>query len=116
MTILYITHRMNELFEIADTCTVLRDGQFAGSIEMAQASPALIVEMMFGETAKAKRPARKAIDRSGSPVLEVNGLTRYRIFADVSFEVHRGEILGIAGLLGAGRTEVMMRDFRRRPD
>jgi ribose transport system ATP-binding protein len=63
VTILYITHRMNELFEIADTCTVLRDGQFAGSVDMTQASPASIVEMMFGETAKHKRPVRKAIDR-----------------------------------------------------
>jgi ribose transport system ATP-binding protein len=115
VTILYITHRMNELFEIADTCTVLRDGQFAGSIEMTQASPALIVEMMFGETAKAKRPARKAIDRSGSPILAVTGLTRHGIFADVSFEVHRGEILGIAGLLGAGRTEVMRAIFGADP-
>lgn len=115
VTILYITHRMNELFEIADTCTVLRDGAFAGSIEMTQASPALIVEMMFGETAKATRPARKAIDRSGSPVLEVNGLTRHGIFGDVSFAVHRGEILGIAGLLGAGRTEVMRAIFGADP-
>ena len=115
VTILYITHRMNELFEIADTCTVLRDGEFAGSIEMTQASPALIVEMMFGETAKDKRPARQTIDRSGDPVLAVSGLTRDGIFADVSFEVHRGEILGIAGLLGAGRTEVMRAIFGADP-
>ena len=111
VTILYITHRMNELFEIADTCTVLRDGLFAGSVEMTQATPASIVEMMFGETAKAKRPARKVIDRSGAPVLQVEGLTRHGLFADVSFKVHRGEILGIAGLLGAGRTEVMRAIF-----
>ncbi len=115
VTILYITHRMNELFEIADTCTVLRDGEFAGSIDMDQASPALVVEMMFGETAKAKRPARKVIDRSGTPVLKVSGLTRHGIFSDVSFEVHRGEILGIAGLLGAGRTEVMRAIFGADP-
>ncbi|MBC7476820.1 MAG: sugar ABC transporter ATP-binding protein [Pseudorhodobacter sp.] len=115
VTILYITHRMNELFEIADTCTVLRDGLFAGSVAMAQATPALIVEMMFGETAKARRPARKAIDRSGPPVLRVEGLTRHGIFADVSFTVHPGEILGIAGLLGAGRTEVMRAIFGADP-
>jgi ABC-type sugar transport system ATPase subunit len=102
---------MNELFEIADTCTVLRDGLFAGSVQMTQATPASIVEMMFGETAKAKRPARKIIDRSGAPVLQVRGLTRHGLFADVSFSVHRGEILGIAGLLGAGRTEVMRAIF-----
>jgi ribose transport system ATP-binding protein len=111
VTILYITHRMNELFEIADTCTVLRDGLFAGSVEMTQASPSLIVEMMFGETAKAKRPARQVIDRSGRPVLAVKGLSRDGVFADVSFDLFHGEILGIAGLLGAGRTEVMRAIF-----
>ncbi len=115
VTILYITHRMNELFEIADTCTVLRDGLFAGSVEMTQASPALIVEMMFGETAKAKRPARKVIDRSDAPVLAVRGLTRQGAFDDISFDLHRGEILGIAGLLGAGRSEVMRAIFGADP-
>jgi len=115
VTILYITHRMNELFEIADTCTVLRDGIFAGSVEMTEASHSLIVEMMFGETARARRPARKAIDRSAAPVLAVDGLTRHGDFEDVSLAVHRGEILGIAGLLGAGRTEVMRAIFGADP-
>ncbi|MGV8984770.1 MAG: sugar ABC transporter ATP-binding protein [Cypionkella sp.] len=115
VTILYITHRMNELFEIADTCTVLRDGEFAGTVDMTQASPALIVEMMFGEAAKAKRPARRAIDRSEAPVLQVSGLARHGVFEDVSFDVYRGEILGIAGLLGAGRTEVMRAIFGADP-
>ena len=102
---------MNEVFEIADTCTVLRDGIFARSVEVARASPSRIVEMMFGETAKARRPARKAIDRSGTPVLAVARLTRHGDFQDVSLTVHCGEILGIAGLLGAGRTEVMRAIF-----
>ena len=115
VTILYITHRMNELFEIADTCTVLRDGVFAGSVEMAKASPSLIIEMMFGETASVKRRARKLIDRSRAPVLRVQGLTRRGYFEDISFDVHRGEILGIAGLLGAGRTEVMRAIFGADP-
>jgi ribose transport system ATP-binding protein len=115
VTILYITHRMNELFEIADTCTVLRDGNFAGSIEMAEATPERIVEMMFGETAHARRPVRKVIDRSGPPVLKVEGLTRHGLFQDISFQVHPGEILGIAGLLGAGRTEVLRAVFGADP-
>jgi ribose transport system ATP-binding protein len=115
VTILYITHRMNELFQIADTCTVLRDGAFAGSIQMAEATPDTIVEMMFGETAKAKRPARRFIDRSGQPLLEVKGLARNGLFADISFQVHPGEVVGIAGLLGAGRTEVMRAVFGADP-
>ena len=89
--------------------------EFAGSVEMAQATPALIVEMMFGETAKAKRPDRRAIDRDGPPVLQVNGLARHGVFEDISFAVHKGEILGIAGLLGAGRTEVMRAIFGADP-
>lgn len=115
VTILYITHRMNELFEIADTCTVLRDGNFAGSVEMVRASPDTIIEMMFGETAKTRRPARRVIDRSGQPMLKVDGLTRQGLFSEISFAVHPGEILGIAGLLGAGRTEVMRAVFGADP-
>jgi ABC-type sugar transport system ATPase subunit len=111
VTMLYITHRMNELFEIADTCTVLRDGRFAGSIEMAGAHADTIVEMMFGDIAMARRPARRRIDRSAQPVLTVNGLGRAGVFSDISFDLHRGEILGIAGLLGAGRSEVMRAIF-----
>lgn len=115
VTMLYITHRMSELFEIADTCTVLRDGSFVGSVQMAQATPASVVEMMFGETANAKRPLRRTIDRSPTPVLELRGLTQHGRFTDISFELHKGEILGIAGLLGAGRTEVMRAIFGADP-
>jgi ABC-type sugar transport system ATPase subunit len=102
---------MNELFEVANTCTVLRDGQLIGSVDMARATSAGIVEMMFGDSAHAVRPARRAIDRSGVPALRVDGLSRLHAFEDVSFKLHRGEILGIAGLLGSGRTEVMRSIF-----
>jgi ABC-type sugar transport system ATPase subunit len=106
---------MSVLFESADTCTVLRDGQLAGSVELADATPASIVEMMFGETAHDRRPVRRKIDRSGAPVLAVRGLTRHGAFEGVSLDVHRGEILGIAGLLGAGRTELMRAIFGADP-
>lgn len=111
VTVLYITHRMNEIFEIADTCTVLRDGNLAGSIEMAGASPDTVVEMMFGDIAMSRRPPRRAIDRSSQPVLEVEGLGRKGAFSDITFKLYRGEVLGIAGLLGAGRSEVMRSIF-----
>ncbi|WP_423065538.1 sugar ABC transporter ATP-binding protein [Devosia sp. CN2-171] len=114
VTIIYITHRMNELFEIADTCTVLRDGRYVGSIEMADATPESIVGMMFGDIAKSARPARRTISRT-DPVLRVEGLTRAAAFADVSFELYRGEVLGMAGLLGAGRTEVLRAIFGADP-
>ncbi len=115
VTMIYITHRMNELFEIADTCTVLRDGALVGSIDMAAAGPALIVEMMFGDVAHAKRPPRLAIARSGTPTLSVRGLSRQGSFHDVSFDLYPGEILGLAGLLGSGRTEVLRAVFGADP-
>ena len=114
VTMIYITHRMNELFEIADTCTVLRDGEAVGTTTMAGASPERIVEMMFGDTARAVRPPRRAVERA-DPVLRVRGLGRRDAFADVSFDLHRGEVLGLAGQLGAGRTEVLRAIFGADP-
>lgn len=110
VTVIYITHRMNELFELADTCTVVRDGRYVGSVEMAEATPAAIVEMMFGDVAKASRPARRVVDRS-TPILSVRHLSRAPAFADVSFDLYPGEVLGMAGLLGSGRTEVLRAIF-----
>ncbi len=110
VTMVYITHRMNELFEIADTCTVLRDGRAVRSIGMDAATPEGIVEMMFGDVARAVRPPRRVVARD-EPVLAVRGLSRGEAFRDVSFELHRGEILGLAGLLGAGRTEILRAIF-----
>lgn len=110
VTIIYITHRMNELFEIADTCTVLRDGQFIGSVKMQDSTPATIVEMMFGTVARAVRPARSQAPIN-DPVLKVKNLCRGAAFQDISFELHRGEVLGLAGLLGSGRTELLRAIF-----
>jgi len=114
ITMIYITHRMNELFAIADSCTVLRDGRLIGTVAMADTSTDAIVEMMFGDIARAERPARRRIERTG-PILAVSGLTRQGAFSDVSFDLHRGEILGIAGLLGAGRTELLRAVFGADP-
>lgn len=114
VTMIYITHRMSELFDIADTCTVIRDGHYIGSVEMKDADHADIVGMMFGDEAHATRPPRRAIERS-NPVLQVKNISRSHAFKDISFELYRGEILGIAGLLGAGRTEVMRAIFGADP-
>jgi ABC-type sugar transport system ATPase subunit len=110
VTMIYITHRMPELFQIADTCTVLRDGKLVGSIEMRDASTEGIVEMMFGDVARAIRPPRQQ-RQIAEPVLTVERLTRPGAFEDVSFTLHRGEILGLAGMLGAGRSEVLRSIF-----
>ena len=114
VTMIYITHRMNELFEIADTCTVLRDGHATGTTDMRDTTPEHVVEMMFGDVARAVRPPRRAVAREDR-VLQVRGLTRGGVFQDESFDLYRGEVLGFAGLLGAGRTEVLRAIFGADP-
>jgi ribose transport system ATP-binding protein len=116
VTMIYITHRLSELFEIADTCTVLRDGAKVGSIDMRAATTDAIVEMMFGSVARAHRPPRRRTEAT-EPVLKVENLTRAGAFENISFTLRRGEVLGLAGMLGAGRTEVLRAIFGAdRPD
>jgi len=114
VTMIYITHRMPELFQIADTCTVLRDGRPVGSIDMPAATTDSIVEMMFGDIARATWPPRQ--QRQGAePILTVDGLTRPGVFENVSFTLHCAEVLGLAGMLGSGRSEVLRAIFGADP-
>ncbi|NNU62852.1 sugar ABC transporter ATP-binding protein [Ochrobactrum soli] len=113
VTIIYITHRMNELFEICDTCTVLRDGAYIGSVELKASSPDQIVEMMFGERSAA--PIARRHYQAAEPVLQIRNLSRKNAFSNISFDLHKGEILGIAGLLGSGRTELLRSIFGADP-
>jgi ribose transport system ATP-binding protein len=103
--VIYISHRMEELARISDRVTVLRDGRYIGTRVTAQTDPKEIIALMVGrQLAGEQRPA--PLKLSGAPVLSVQGLSTKRLLRDVSFEVHAGEILGFAGLMGAGRTEV----------
>lgn len=115
VTMMYISHRMSELAEIADTVTVLRDGKHVGSIEMAASSLDTVVDMMFGDVARATRPARNTDISKENPILQVKSLTRAPAFEDISFDLRRGEVLGLAGMLGAGRTEVLRAIFGADP-
>lgn len=115
VTMMYISHRMSELAEIADTCTVLRDGHHVGSVEMSDVSNADIVDMMFGDVAHDRPSGRQSHVDKGHPILEVKNLSREQAFEDVSFTLYQGEILGFAGLLGAGRTEVLRSIFGADP-
>ena len=108
--IIYISHRLHELWEIADTCTVLRDGKYIGKIEMAEAERKDIISMMFGEVNALTRPEGLSYDCE-STVLSVRDLCRGDKFQNISFDLHRGEVLGIAGMLGAGRTELLRSIF-----
>ena len=104
LTIIYISHHLSEVFAIADRVTVLRDGRKIATREIDAITPSELVQMMVGQKIDEFYARRKA--KVGRTVLEVRNLTRRGFFHDVSLHVNEGEILGIAGLTGAGRTEV----------
>jgi len=105
VVLLYITHRLEEIHRIADAVTVLRNGELVGTVPIAAATAGTISGMMFGEMLGGAR--RMEAPLQGAPVMEVRGFTRRDAYSDISFTLHRGEILGIAGVLGAGRTELL---------
>src|SRR5690349_3839849 len=105
VTIIYITHKMDEVFQIADDITVLRDGRHVATVPATQTNKVRLITMMVGRELNELFP--KEIAPIGEVVLSVRNLTRAGIVEDVSFDLRRGEILGIAGLMGAGRTTVI---------
>jgi ribose transport system ATP-binding protein len=104
IAIIFITHRLEEIMRIADRVVVLRDGKRVGSMLISDASPEEIIRMMVGRELITEI-FRKEEAEIGSPLLEVRGLTGRTLVKDVTFTLRRGEILGFAGLVGAGRTE-----------
>ncbi len=112
--ILYVSHRLDEVRGLADRITVLRGGQHIATLPAAAiANTAQLIELMVGRPLDELFPPRE--DARGAPVFVVEGLTRQGVFENVSFSVRAGEILGIAGLIGAGRTEVMRAIFGADP-
>ncbi|HJS73609.1 MAG TPA: sugar ABC transporter ATP-binding protein [Vicinamibacteria bacterium] len=109
LAIVYISHFLEEVFEIADTYTVLRDGRSVGEGTIEKTSIPEIVRLMVGREIREMFP-RTSRER-GEVVLEVEGLRGARAPRSASFALHRGEVLGIAGLLGAGRTEMVRAIF-----
>lgn len=105
LTAIYVSHRLNEVFELTDRITVLRDGVRVGTVKTGETSTEELVGMMIGRTL-AERFERKRAE-IGATVLKVNGLSRHPFFTDVSFEVRRGEVFGIFGTVGAGKTELL---------
>ncbi len=104
LAIVYISHHLPEVFQIADRVTVLRDGRKIGTCEIAETTPQTLVQMMVGESIDRFYAPREAT--LGGIALRVEHLTRYGFFHDVSFQIGQGEILGLVGLSGAGRTEL----------
>jgi simple sugar transport system ATP-binding protein len=115
ITVVFVSHRLDEVIEIADRITVLRDGKKVGTYAAAEVDGQRLTELMTGLIIDQRIVARDT--RSAPPLLEVSGLTRRGEYEDVSFVLRRGEVLGITGLLGAGRTELALSLFgMTRPD
>jgi ABC-type sugar transport system ATPase subunit len=106
VAVIYVSHRMDEIQRIAHSVTVLRDGLHIDTLPIADASTAEIVRLMTGEASAATRRNR-AHQSTGNIALKVSGLTTATKLKGLSFEVRQGEIVGLAGLLGSGRTELL---------
>lgn len=114
-SIIFISHRLEEAVEIADRITVLRDGHYIGTRDISGITIDEIIRMMVGRTLKDMFPKREV--EIGEPILKVEKFSKENQFYDINFELRKGEILGFAGLMGAGRTELARTIFGlERPD
>ncbi|WP_297020313.1 sugar ABC transporter ATP-binding protein [uncultured Dialister sp.] len=109
VSIIYISHRMEEVFSNCDTITVMRDGQTISSRPTEETNMDQIVGDMVGRVMSEYYPARTNVP--GDEIFRVEGFTQPGVFRDISFNLRKGEILGVAGLMGAGRTEIMRAIF-----
>src|SRR4051794_12842881 len=111
LSMIYISHRLEEISQIADRVSILRDGQMVATEDIADVSIDRIIEHMTGEPlekANGARPSRRGAGNGAvaAPLLEVKGLATRSVVNDVSFSVYPGEVLGVVGLMGSGRTEL----------
>lgn len=105
--IIYISHRMSELFEIGDVCTVMRDGKYVDTLNIGDTDVDSLTRLMVGRSVSFDKVENNYIDED-EVVLSVQELNYNDVVKDVSFELHKGEILGISGLVGSGRTETAL--------
>ena len=113
VSIVYISHRMEEIFELCDRITILRDGEYVGTKNIPETNMDEIVKMMIGREIGERYPERNT--KLGDVVFEVKNLNCPGTFKNVNFNVRAGEVLGVAGLMGAGRTEIMQSIFGNMP-
>jgi ribose transport system ATP-binding protein len=102
--IIYISHRMDEIFTLSDRITVLRDGEYRGTLVTKDTDDDEVTRLMIGRSLTQRR--KLAHGEIGEPVLEVEGLCCGSLYRDISFTVRKGEVVGMYGLIGAGRTEI----------
>ena len=113
VSIVYISHRMEEIFELCDRITILRDGQYIDTKYIKDITMDDVVQMMIGREIGERFPSRNVA--IGGEVLRVEDLTHEKFFRNVNFSVRAGEVLGVSGLMGAGRTEIMQAIFGNLP-
>ena len=113
VSIVYISHRMEEIFEMCERITILRDGQYVDTKYIKDITMDDVVQMMIGREIGERYPHRDV--KIGDEVIRVEGLSSGKKFHNVNFSVKAGEVLGVAGLMGAGRTEIMQAIFGNLP-
>ena len=106
ISFIFVSHHLSEIFEIADTVTVLRDGQTVTSAKVSEIDEDFLISNMVGRSISNIYGKRSPDEKIGDVIFEAKGLTRKGVFEDVSFNVRKGEIVGFSGLVGAGRTEI----------
>lgn len=107
ITVLYISHRMEEVYRLSDRVTVLRDGNKVAVLEKDRISPTEIIRLMIGRNLTKNEADHGMVQKTGDVLLEVEGLYSGDRLQDISFKVRKGEILGLGGLVGSGRTELI---------
>jgi ABC-type sugar transport system ATPase subunit len=111
ISIIYVSHRLDEIFQIADRVTVFKDGMFVGTHKVKDVTKDTVVSMMVGRELNLYGEDNRTTGRTNNVIFEVKGLKREDTIKDVSFQLCRGEILGLFGMVGSGRTETMMSVF-----
>lgn len=114
VSVVYISHRMEEIFDLCDRITILRDGQYIGTRVVSETDMTEVVKMMIGREIGERYPDRDV--SLGDVTFKVEDLNCPGVFSDISFEVRAGEVIGVAGLMGAGRTEIMQSIFGNMPN
>ncbi len=112
---IYITHHLSEVFEIADTVTVLRDGEKITSAKLGDINEVFLISNMVGRSIENIYGVRESRDKVGDTLFQAVGLTCSGVFENISFEIRKGEIVGFSGLVGAGRTELGRAIFGANP-
>ena len=107
VSIIYISHRMEELFRMSDRITVIRDGTYVGTVNTKETDADQLVSMMVGRSLQSYYTRSYDTIKEDDVVLKVENLTKRGVFEGISFQVRKGEILGFSGLVGAGRSEIM---------